>query len=169
MTSIRRGLITSGLCVAVSLMAVADAREFRQLRPIATPDRNLAADGSRFDIPRMAISPETVEAGLRWVLEDWRSRAMSEHLGNQLYDRERLLDVLDTAVPRDAKLRLLAMRDYQVLGQRVERNAQGQPLTLVSQVNVVAETQVEFNAPGAGFQRIEGTNEFLLELTESFE
>lgn len=162
-----RSLLALGLVIGL-ISSLAMAREFRQMRPIATPQSQSSRITDGFEAPSYAVSAETVRDGLQWILGDWNTRALAEHIGEQFYDGNRLLDILDTAVPRDARLRLLSVRDFQVIGQRVERDASGKASMLVSQVNVVAETQIEFNDPVSGLRRLEGTNEFLLELTESF-
>ncbi len=86
-------------------------------------------------------------------------------LATNFYDKSRLLDALNTNYPRDAKLRILAVQGVQTLAQYVQAGAGGVE-QLVSRVSVTARTQVEFNDPRTGAQRLEGTNEYILLFTE---
>ncbi len=154
-----RRLALAGLAAA-ALALPAAAQEGRGFNPIARPSQApVLPDGAVAVNPPRPLPRETIERAVRQVLEAWNERRLDRVLAKDFRDRERLVDALETKVPRDAKLRLTAVQGWQVLSQ-FRRGA-----TVVSRVSVTVRTQVEFNDPAAGFQARDGTNEFVLTVT----
>jgi len=150
---LRATLIVMVLAVALS----ASAQESRVLRaierPAATP--KLPGQAERLTAP-LPISRDRVEAAVRDIARAWEERRLESVLSDKFYDRERLLDALQTIVPRDAKLRVTSIQGWQVVEQYRLGGA------ILSQVSVTVRTQVEFNDVRTGFQTRDGTNDLLL-------
>jgi len=170
-----RRLLGIGAAVILSLSLPAlvgklEARQFRSARPIATPVQTVPdlPDGARAVANIVPLQREYVEPAVQEVMASWNTDGLGEHLGDGFYDRTRLLDVVDTIVPRDAKIRLQSIQSVQTLQQYIQPDpAREGAEQLVSKVTVTARTQVEFNSPDTGFQRLPGVNEFLLKITHS--
>jgi len=150
------------LALAASLaLAGAHAQEGRGFNPIARPAaRPALPDGAVRVSPPIPLTREQVERAVHRVAEAWGNRQLDKVLAPQFRDREKLVDALETKVPRDATLRVTAIQGWQVLDQYRKDGA------LVSRVSVTVRTQLEFNDPAAGFQARDGTNEYVLTLTD---
>ena len=144
------------------------ARQFRQMTPIA--GLQLQADSANLPAnarPVTRLQPVAradVEPMVRQVVEGWNSADMGAMLAESFYDKSRLLDVMDTLVPRDASLTIQSIQGIQTLQQYKVPDAGGGRGNLVSIVSATVRTQLEFNGP-AGFVRLPGTNEFILKIT----
>jgi hypothetical protein len=145
------------------LILPADAA-FRRFEPIAEP--RVSADVPRGRVLR-PVSRAKVEEAVERLLEAWNGSDLASVVGETFYDRSRLLDAVDQVVPRDATLRLLSIQGHETLAQEV-RPVPGVPdsLDLWSTVSVTLRTQLEYNDPIAGFQRLEGLNEYILKIRE---
>ena len=110
--------------------------------------------------PPIPIERDKIERAVKKVTDAWGSGQLGQVLSPGFRDRDKLMDAIQTKVPRDAKLRVTAIQGWQVLDQY----RQGE--SLVSQVSVTVRTQVEFGDPTAGFQARDGTNEYVMTLTE---
>ncbi len=141
------------------------AQESRQFNRIATPQSQQLPPGARAVVAVRAITMAQAESAMQSVAAAWNTPQLDPLLASNFYDKSRLLDALNTNYPRDAKLRVLAVQGVQTLGQYVQPSASGAE-QLVSRVSVTARTQVEFNDPRTGAQRLEGTNEYILLFTE---
>jgi len=144
------------------------ARQFRALQPIATP----AGDGIRLPPGATAVVPveplarEEVEPLVRKVVDAWNGPALDGMLGRGFYDRQRLLDAVDRRVPRDARLEVQSLQGVQTLSQYRLPADETHGERVVSRVSATVRTQVEFELPGSGFQRRQGTNELILQVTQ---
>lgn len=157
------------LCVCLLSLAgsPSQARQFRLLAPIASPAEPTA------NLPKGAVAVEQlqplsrsdVEPMVRKLIEQWNTFGMADTLSDQFYDKSRLLDVMDTGVPRDAKLRIQSIQGIQTLQQYIKPDPAGGRGEQISIVSATVRTQLEFNSPTAGFVSLTGTNEFILEIT----
>ena len=86
-------------------------------------------------------------------------------LADNFYDKSRLADALTTNVPRDARLRVVAIQGMQTLNQYLQNTPSGVEQR-VSRVSVTVSTQVEYNDPQSGFRHLDGSNEYILRITE---
>lgn len=139
------------------------ASELRLIRPIPVP--GAPAPGA---IPVEKIKPvsrELVENAVRKIVQAWNNKNLEEVLGEDFYDRDLLIDAMSEKVPRDAELRILSIQGIQTLSQHVEVDPSGNRW-LISTVSATVRTQVEFNDPDRGFQRREGTNEYIFLVKE---
>lgn len=160
----------AGLLVLVllgSLAGVADARQFRSLRIIATPDAasTRLPDGAHPVEPLVPLTRAQARAALERVLAAWNDADIERYLGEGFYDPNRLGDNVDALVRRDARLYLQAIQGVQTLQQYVEDDpARPGRQRLVSRVSVTARTQIEFETAAGSFTRRSGINEFLLRI-----
>lgn len=152
----------------VSLVAAAGAgaQEVRQLDRIPTPGPAMALPpGARAVVSLRPVPTALVEAAVKRLAASWNTPALAARLAPSFYGREQLLDTLRARVPRDAVLRVLGVQGVQTLEQYVQADASGRAM-LVSRVSATVHTQVELDDPAAGFQRLEGTNEVVLLVSE---
>ena len=163
------GAVTLLLGLALVLGAVRpQARQFRQMLPIATPAaRSSALPADALEVvPMVPLSREQVEPALAKVIDNWNSQGLDNLLGEGFYDKSRLLDTLDTAAPRDASLRLQSIQGVQTLQQYIEPDPEKSGSErLTSRVSVTARTQLEFTARDGSFTRRPGINEFILRIS----
>lgn len=154
------------VCLLILVGSPSQARQFRLLTPIASAETQGAnlPEGAVPVQQAQPLSRSDVEPLIRDVIEKWNTGGMSATLSDQFYDKSRLLDVIDTGVPRDAKLRIQSIQGIQTL-QQYQMPAENDRKNLISIVSATARTQLEFNT-SAGFQRRIGTNEFILKITQ---
>ncbi|MBI2192173.1 MAG: hypothetical protein HYU36_09325 [Planctomycetes bacterium] len=140
-----------------------EAREFRDLRPI--PTRQKLPEGALPVEEPVSVEPETLKNAVKELAASWNSPDFEAKLSSQFYDKQRLLDSMSEKVPRDAQVRILGVGNIQVIQQYRQPEPGGGPgEILVSTVTVTAQTQIEFNDPSRGFQRINGTNQLILQV-----
>lgn len=157
------------LLVTLTLPAMqVTAKEFRVIKPI-----NAAAvipEGAQAPEEFKPVATELVDQAVEKLMESWGSPQMQDYLSKNFFDKDRLTDVIDTLVPRDAVVRILSIQGVQTV-QQWEEPAPGDPdLTLrVSRVSVVVRTQLEFTRPDGVLETKPGTTEYLLKFKERSE
>lgn len=137
------------------------AQEGRTFNPIARPAaRPALPTGAQRISPPRAIARQRIEAAVAQIASAWNERRIERVLGGDFQRAEQLADALQTKVPRDAVLRVMAIQGWQVHDQyRLGRE-------VVSKVGITLRTQVEFGDASAGYQTRDGVNEFVVTLTE---
>lgn len=151
--------------VAVALvlgaMPSAHPQEGRAFNPIARPAARAALpDGATRITPQRPIPRERIERAVASVAAAWNERRVGEILSRDFPRAQELADAMQTKVPRDASLRVLAIQGWRVLDQYALAGK------LVSKVSITLRTQVEFNDAASGFQAREGVNEYVLTLSD---
>ena len=149
-----------------ALCANTHARQFRQVIPIATPDKSatsLPEGALAVENPR-ELGREEVKAAVSEVLSKWNTGNLSEVLSESFFDRTRLTDAVDNIAPRDATLSIQSVQGIQTLQQFIMPGDDGD--SLVSIVSATVRTQLEYNDPESGFVRLPGVNEFVLKVTQ---
>lgn len=147
--------------LAIALAAPA-AAGFRQLDPIAAPGQ--APSGMA---PVALVRPlprELVEDEIRRFLASWNTPDLARYIDQDFVGRERLLEAMDIQVPRDASLRILAIQGVQTLEQYAVKETDAAQL-ITSVVSATVRSQVEFDDPVLGHQRLGGMNELILAIT----
>lgn len=142
------------------------AQEFRTLNPVSTPLRP-----PKGAIPVENIQPVshgTVENAVREIFSTWNKGSLEKYIGNEFYDRTRLMDSMMTNVPKDANIRFISLQGNQTINQYQKRSESGN-LQIISTISVNAITQIEFNDISKGFRKLDGTNEYIIRITEEFE
>lgn len=155
----------AGLAVLLMFLfstSMTGAEEFRRITPIATPKKSVSfPKGARPVAVPVPVDSGIIESAIKDIMASWNTAALAGKLSENFYDKDRLLDAINTKVPRDAKLQILSIQGIQTLNQYTLADASGKE-SLFSTVSVIVRTQVEFNDPSKGFQRLEGTNEYIL-------
>lgn len=140
----------------------AAAQEFRRFQPIARPEA--PPPGFERVEPIDPVSGAMAEKAAKEIIASWNGPGLGEYVAEDFVDRDRLMDSMIEDVPRDANIRVLSTRSPQTVQQF--RSTAGGAQQTVSIVSVVAETQIEFQDPNAGFRRLRGENELLLRIVE---
>jgi len=167
------------LCLLVLVATTASAQEFRRIQPIAGARRAPVTAGTALEktetpnevteavVGLAPIEREAVVASLSALFEAWNTPRLVEYLGAEFYNQDRLTESLAVQVPRDAELRTLNIESINVISQSQRPLPElDHALAVTTRVSVIVRHQLEFNDPSAGFQAIEGTNEYVLDLTE---
>jgi len=147
------------LIVMLCMTLQVQARSFRSIQPIATPTA-LPEGATRMTISQ-PIERSLVEQAVRDVATAWNGGGLSELLADDFSSRSRLLDTIAEVVPRDARLTVLAIQAVSTLEQY------RQDKVITSTVSAVVRSQIEFNDPVTGFQRLEGTGEWYFKVEEA--
>ncbi|NKB35800.1 MAG: hypothetical protein GKR93_01335 [Gammaproteobacteria bacterium] len=158
------------LLICVLLLATSSmnthARQFRQVIPIATPNKSAATlpEGAvAIEKPR-ELGREEVKDAVNQVLSKWNTGNLSEVLSESFFDKTRLTDAVDNIAPRDATLSIQSVQGIQTLQQFIMPGEDGD--SMVSIVSATVRTQLEYNDPESGFVRLPGVNEFVLKVTQ---
>ena len=146
--------------------STAEARQFRMTTPITTPNVTPAGlpEGSKPVETIVPLSRSEVEPKVRAIVSKWNTSDMAATLGEDFYQKSRLMDVVDAGVPTDASLRLLSIQGVQTLQQYRVPDSSDQSEKLVSLVSVTVNTQLEYRST-SGHVRIPGTNEMIIKVT----
>lgn len=152
---VRRFLLAALLGLVV---LPAPAREFRSIQPISRPES--LPPGARPIIDLRPVPREAVARAVEGVARAWNGGALDAWLSADFAARDRLLDTIAEAVPRDARLTVLAVQSVSTLSQYAQDGK------VVSTVSAVVRSQVEFNDPTAGFRRLEGSGEWYFRVEE---
>ncbi len=153
------------LCLLVPhSVTYVSAAQFRSYKPIATPEPTPAGTTAATSIK--PIRRAVVMQALQRLFDSWGNEKLTAYLSENFYDKSRLLDVIALDIPRDAKLRVLSVQNVQSLAQFIKPSGAAVDLTQ-TRVAVIARVQLEWNDATAGFQRLEGTSEYVLDITTS--
>lgn len=190
--------ITKLVIMMIILASAVNAGEFRSFVPVANQqaikeswsDSSVVSTAagktpgiSQTDLDKIARearnrASELARTGLNNMFEAWNSGQIEKFLSPRFYDVNRFLDAMLTDVPRDARVRLMAIESIQPIEQvnQLVDALTGQPtantiasdlqLLVKTKISAVVRTQVEFNDLNNGFQKREGRNEFILELSQ---
>lgn len=159
-------LISLLLCLCpVSIVGAAD---FRTSTRIMTPTR--LPDGARPLSQLIPVDRKVVEKAVKELYDaySYNPAQIERLLSENFQDRSRLLDSMRERLPRDARLRVLAIRSVQTLGQYLQKGPDGGDV-LVSTVTATVQGQLQFNDPAAGFQRLQGTSEYLFRVRQKIQ
>jgi hypothetical protein len=158
--------MTATLRIALLALALgpafpAAAQEGRTFNPIARPAARPALPAGAVRIsPLRPISKDRIEQAVAQIASAWNERRVDRVLAPGFQRAEELSGAMQTKVPRDAVLRVMAIQGWQVHDQYRQGGA------IVSKVTITLRTQVEFGDVSAGYQVREGINEYAMTLTE---
>lgn len=144
--------------------ADAVARTFRDINPIARP--GALPEGAQRVVALKPVDRQLVVKALHSIARAWNTGALGPLLADDFTNGSRLLDTLAEVVPRDARLRILSVRSVSTLDQYRQLERDSGKMRQVSTVSAIVDTQIEFNDPDQGFQRLDGTSEYVLRITE---
>jgi hypothetical protein len=106
-----------------------------------------------------AVDPAVVRQTIQQILASWNTPTLNHWLAPDFAGRDELLAALSFDVPPTARLRILGIGGIQTL-QQERRDG-----VLLSLVSVTVRAQAEWEDPGQGFQRREGTAEYILRIS----
>ncbi len=153
--------ITCIICTLLIIVTVVAcsvlAREFRTFKTIPTP--KVMPKGAEVVEQMKPVDRRIMEKVINKLMASWNTPGMEKFLGEDFFDKSRLVDAMDDKVPRDARLRILSIQGIQTQGQYIQKDASGREW-VESIVTAIVTTQLEFNDPISGFQRREGVNEY---------
>ena len=111
------------------------------------------------------VSLNNIRRAAQEIAREWNTAGLEKFLGERFYERRRLLDTITTRVPRDAKLRMLAVSNPETIKQFVFIK-EGRVTYQSSIVSVRIRYQIEFREPAGGLVRLESRDEYILLITE---
>jgi hypothetical protein len=158
--------IIAVISILVYITINAYAQEVRRIQPIKSPasiDEPLAEGIQPVKKP-IPIDRQTIEKTMQKIAESWNSPDMMNTLGKNFYEKDRLMDSMNSKAPVDARLRIMSVGSYRVINQGIKLDPAGD--LLISRVSVTAKTQVEYNDPANGFQRRQGEQEYIIKITQ---
>ncbi len=144
------------LVALLIFVTTAQAREFREVRDIASP--TLAGDERA---PRVfqPVDRKVVDEAVRMVFDNYNTPAMENMLSDEFNDKTRVLDAIEE-IPRDAILRVRSVQGIQVYDQTIT------PSIRTSTVSVTVDAQMEFTGADGQKERRIGVNELILKIHE---
>jgi len=157
--------LTMALLLTVS--GSVQSSEFRSFQSILTPARVSTGGTATAGALRPGIKPvsrKLAEKAVGKIIAAWNANNVDSVLGDEFFDKSRLSDAMNSKVPRDAQLSVLALQSVQTLGQKTMDSPSGR--LLVSRVSVTVKTQLTFNDPANGYQRREGVNEYIMRIKQ---
>lgn len=160
-------LAISLACAGLAVSRWIDAAEFRGLNAIPSAGR-LEKGHVRVKEP-IPVDRNAVERATRQVFASWNESGtgVNKFVSGKFYDAQRMSDNINQKAPRDARIRVLGIQGIQTLSQTLRPDPANPGRTqVVSQVSVTANTQMAFNDPQFGFQRLDGTNEMIFEVVQ---
>ncbi|MGV6827129.1 MAG: hypothetical protein ACWA5Q_09140 [bacterium] len=156
---------TVWLSLGLLFAAALTAKEFRTINPISVPDR---VPQGAIAIKRIApVSGAAVTRAVEQLMASWSTPQLEELINERFYDKDRLLDNIAAFVPRDARVRILAIQSADTVAQYIlPSKTDPKSATRVSKVVVVVSTAVEFTDANGQFQSLEGVNEYTFEIKQ---
>lgn len=142
------------LLLALALLSIgpAEASEFREVKVI--PRAGVAGQVTE------PVSRDLIVEAVELIYAQYNEADFRRLLADDFYDGERLADNIQRDVPRDARMRVLAVNDTRTLEQSYKG---GQRASLVSAV-VIA--QLEYTGEDGSLVRLEGEHEVHIRLFE---
>ena len=159
------------LLAALALLALLpaaplEAREFRKINKMGpAPKAAQPGEDAQNFIP---VDKALVDQAVESIMALWSTPQMQEYLSKDFYERDRLKDVIDSRLPRDAEVRIMGIGGAQTLQQREEVGASGVP-ERISEVSVTVRTQLQYTDPANGLMRFPGTTEYILNFREKLD
>ena len=159
--------LTFFVSLLVSTSETLQARQFRLLNPIASPQQQAPSlpDGAKAVERVQKLERKDIEPLLRDVVSKWNTSEMANTISDDFYDKNRLMDVMDNGVPRNATLRIQSIQGVQTLNQYTMQNPESGLNEMISIVSATARTQLEYDNSTGTFVNFVGTNEFILKVT----
>jgi hypothetical protein len=149
--------------------SMARAGSMRQFQAIKSPQSTEAAvpDGFETIANIRPVESETIRSFMNKLAENWNSPGLSQMISDDFYDKSIFHDSMMTItkVPRDAKLKILAIQGIRTLQQMFGEDPEF-GWVVVSVVEVTARTQIQLNDPEEGFVKLEGVNDYLLRVVQ---
>ncbi len=175
----RRIFLTSGaLIAAFGMLLTAPAgeagQEFRGFDAIPTPisqekiEADINAQGFEPLASRTDLSPSLVEKVVYDLFDAWNTAGLDSKLSKSFPNRSRIMDAIQTGVPRQVRLKILSIQNPRILKQYVRPHPSGDgSFQLLSEISVRVYAEAASNTGlTKRFQRVEGTSEYLIQVTQ---
>lgn len=154
-----------GVGLVVAMAGTASGQEFRSIQGIPTPPP--PAERSASETWLSPPDRASIEAAVEGLFAAWNTPALRGLLSREFYEQTRLPEQLSVQIPRDARIRILALESWSMIEQHVAPGPTEWSLSLTNTVSVVVRSQVEFDEAGVGFRRLEGVSEYIFDMTET--
>ena len=148
--------------------------EFRSFDPIPTPQHeqqkkeDLNAEGFQSVQQVQNLPPQLVEKVVYDLFRSWNSTKLRSKLSKDFPNKSRILDAIQTGVPRYVELQVLAIQNPRIVDQYARPHPSGDgSYQLLSKVSVRVTSQIAASTSlSKRFQRAEGTSEYLINITQ---
>ncbi|MBM3560328.1 MAG: hypothetical protein FJX53_10730 [Alphaproteobacteria bacterium] len=157
--------VVAFIATATFIDATGEAAEFR--RRITIPGPTALAPGARSVANPQPVDRKVIEAGVEQIFAAFADggRGIDRLLASDFANRQRLIDDIGARVPRDARLRVLAIQSVRTMEQVEATGADGRPAR-VSRVIAIVRSQLEYDDPVAGFRRLEGVADYIFRIEQ---
>ncbi len=150
------------------------SQEFRGFDPIPTPKAekqvrvDLAAEGYQSVATAQNLPPSLVEKVVYDIFGSWGSYKLNSKLTKNFPNKSRIMDAIQTGVPRHVKLQVLAIQNPRIVEQYIRPHPSGDgSYQLLSKISVRVTSQIAASTSvSRRFQRVEGTSEYLINVTQ---
>jgi len=150
------------LFVCFVFINISYTQEARIFKPIATPKK--ADEGEKKVSSPVLIPEQKINSLVKAMFNSWRRGGdFEKYLSDDFYNKDTLVDAMNYKVPVDAKIRVLSIRNTRVLEQYAKPLPNGH-IEVTSTASVTADTQIEFNDVTRGLRKLDGENEYILEI-----
>lgn len=151
------------IALVLTFATTADAREFREKRQIKTPlniEQFQKSDEGATPVQQpVKLDDALIRSAIESLFNSWGTSDVDRYLSDKFPNRNQLLNAFNSHVPVDARIEIRGIRAIRVLAQH--NNADS---NLVSIVSAEVETDVRYQDPTLGLQRLRGTGEYVFEL-----
>ena len=149
-------------------------QEFRSFEAIPKPsdakaqETDLEKEGFQIVDQINPLPSEVVEKTVNDIFSAWNTPALASKLADTLPNKMRLLEAIQSGVPRHMKLKVLAIQNPRTVKQYIRPHPSGDgTYQVVSKLSV--RVRCEIAASGVAFrdfQRFEGTSEYMINVTQ---
>ena len=170
----RNGVLFLIFGLTVVFSAARASQEFRGFDPIPTPaadklkTEDLAAEGYQAVTSTQVLATDTVEKVVHGLFDAWNTTGLDKKLSKDFPNKSRILDAIQTGVPKYVKLQVLSVQNPRVVKQYVRPHPSGDgTYQVLSKVSVRVTSQVAASTSFTKrFQRVEGTSEYIISITQ---
>ena len=149
-------------------------QEFRSFQAIPTPEDetqkqvDLQAEGYQAVASHQVLPAGLVDKVVYQLFDAWNSPDLPSKLSKDFANTSRILDAIQSGVPRQVRLQVLAIQNPRIVGQYVRPHPSGDgSYQVLSKVSVQVRSQVAASTNFLkSFQRVDGTSEYLINITQ---
>ncbi|MGE0254265.1 MAG: hypothetical protein AB7N54_08175 [Alphaproteobacteria bacterium] len=151
--------------VATFLPTPGTTAEFR--RRLAIPAPTELAPGARPVATPQPVDRKIIAASVEQIFAAFSDggRGIDRLLADDFANRQRFIDDIGVRVPRDARLRVIAVQSVRTMEQVEATRADGRPVR-ISRVVATVRSQLEYNDPTTGFRRLEGVADYIFRIEQ---
>ena len=166
--------LISSLLFLQSPVKIQAGQEFRGFGAIPSPAaehrtaEDLAAEGYQRISTAQNISTPMVEKMVYDLFESWNSHTLDKKLSRDFPNKNRLMEAIQTGVPRHVELQVLSVQNPRIVEQYVRPHPSGDgTYQLLSKVSVRVYSQIAASSSiRRQFQRADGVSDYLFSVTQ---